>query len=548
MAQVLKLTRNAVDTSLISLSGWCITDPGWMAVVGEYTPDAVPPPVVEVLTLRSYHATQDALAAAEIALHKLGRQAAAFLRDRSEQHPVWLYDQLSSETGPRQALVLSMRLENITEQHGIGSDGTGDHINPTALFRLAIIRGPWERTSSVAMNAATPRTIHFDSGSTEPTVGETITGNTSGDIGTAAWWFKDAGTWAGGNADGYIVLSDADGPFQDNEALNGSVAGNDFATADGTAGGGVGLVYDYSTTNPTGDMPARIAFMDFTANSSDLDRLWIGVRSEAKHPTIANYVPIWECEASTLNVLESGVTNETGDSTASNQEYVQVVETDLDWDDTWQKVYERQEPIDGGKEAENYGEALCLLRALVTAGTWEVQLRLQQGASGASIEGPIVEVSNTSWDFHEAGIFQFPIRDLRVIPTGTLADTFDANVYMTCYARRTSGAGNLKLDCFVKIPTDEAFIKVESAGVAVSSRLIVATGPQNATQAMSATATLFDDFGAASPSNWSLPPGDGRIFMAFARSANSTWADTVTINTSNAGAYYPRWHTLRGAE
>ena len=82
--------------------------------------------------------------------------------------------------------------------------------------------------------------VHFDSGSVAPTVGETITGATSGDTAVVEGHTVVSGTVAGGDASGVIQGSTPTGYddvnleiFQNNEALNGSTSGADFATVMG---------------------------------------------------------------------------------------------------------------------------------------------------------------------------------------------------------------------------------------------------------------------------------------------------------------------------
>ena len=82
--------------------------------------------------------------------------------------------------------------------------------------------------------------VHFDSGSVAPTVGETITGATSGDTGVVEGHTIISGTVAGGDAVGVIEGNTPTGyddnnleVFQNDEALNGSTSGADFATVNG---------------------------------------------------------------------------------------------------------------------------------------------------------------------------------------------------------------------------------------------------------------------------------------------------------------------------
>ena len=85
--------------------------------------------------------------------------------------------------------------------------------------------------------------IHFDSGSVAPTVGETITGATSGHTGVVEFVQLTGGAYADGDATGVISVTSPTGYsqdvvfiFQDNEAINGSTSGNDFATVNGNPG------------------------------------------------------------------------------------------------------------------------------------------------------------------------------------------------------------------------------------------------------------------------------------------------------------------------
>lgn len=69
-----------------------------------------------------------------------------------------------------------------------------------------------------------------DSGSTVPTVGETVTGATSGATAKVAWMDNQAGDWGTNAGTGDIYLGACVGRFNDNEDLDGSVSGANFAT------------------------------------------------------------------------------------------------------------------------------------------------------------------------------------------------------------------------------------------------------------------------------------------------------------------------------
>ena len=79
-------------------------------------------------------------------------------------------------------------------------------------------------------------------GKTVPVEDETLTGASSGHTGVVVEVETPlSGTWAGGNATGYLTLDTLVGDdgeqgtiFEDDEAINGSTAGDDCLTADGT--------------------------------------------------------------------------------------------------------------------------------------------------------------------------------------------------------------------------------------------------------------------------------------------------------------------------
>lgn len=91
--------------------------------------------------------------------------------------------------------------------------------------------------------------VHFYSGSAEPTAdsyssgdwsgGETVTGATSSDTGVVHKVVRVSGAWADGDAAGVLILRSPTGYepissleiFEKDELLNGSVSGDNFATA-----------------------------------------------------------------------------------------------------------------------------------------------------------------------------------------------------------------------------------------------------------------------------------------------------------------------------
>lgn len=79
--------------------------------------------------------------------------------------------------------------------------------------------------------------LFFISGSVEPQEDETLTGDDSAHTGTVEEVILESGTWAAGDAAGRVILTGATGMdledytcFQADEAVNGSVGGNDILT------------------------------------------------------------------------------------------------------------------------------------------------------------------------------------------------------------------------------------------------------------------------------------------------------------------------------
>jgi len=98
--------------------------------------------------------------------------------------------------------------------------------------------------------------LNFDAGSVEPTDGETLTGATSGDTGVVDRTVLLTGSYAGGDAAGFVELTSPTGAdseqgtiFEDDELINGSTGGSGILTADGD-----GIYQQYGIIYPKKDM------------------------------------------------------------------------------------------------------------------------------------------------------------------------------------------------------------------------------------------------------------------------------------------------------
>ena len=321
---------------------------------------------------------------------------------------------------------------------------------------------------------------------------------------------------------------------------------------------GACVVYDYTAAGAAvsahdivGDVGARLRFFDIKENQTQ--RYWMGIRSANKRGAtgISNFQHIWECEDGVNNANESGITDQV-DATASGGDRVQVVETDLDWDEAdFKHVLLLTQSAQSLNEEDQIGNFLWLLRAKVTAGTWEVRLRVNIFSNTYGIDRDIVEISDTDWLFYEMAVAQNIDRNIHAIIDGDVSLSDSGSFGVSIYARRTSGSGNLYVDCLVPIPVDEGFLQM----------ICITTGGQNKAVGQSpegiwGSAEWVDTTGVyylynPSPTgveNFSLPPGDGRIYAVFDRGTSSVITDDVIFNDGDIGKYYERWLSLRGNE
>jgi len=89
--------------------------------------------------------------------------------------------------------------------------------------------------------------MHFNSGSTEPQAGETLTGADSGTTAVVSSVSVCSGSWANGDAAGTITFTSAGSDqFTAGEQINGSVGGNNMLTCLASVQAGHGLLHPMS--------------------------------------------------------------------------------------------------------------------------------------------------------------------------------------------------------------------------------------------------------------------------------------------------------------
>jgi hypothetical protein len=321
------------------------------------------------------------------------------------------------------------------------------------------------------------------------------------------------------------------------------------------------VVYDYTAAGDAvgahdivGDVGARLRFFGLHDSGSDgVRRFWMGFRSANKHGAtgISNFIKVWELEDGINNITETGV-NDKVDVTASGGNMVEVTEIDLNWDtSTFLRVSSIRLSDVTANEGDQFGNFLWLLRAKVDSGTWEVRLsHTWNRGEDFDILKDIVEISDTDWRYYEMGIFPTTSRNIHSIVESDLSKDPEGFFTIIVFARRTSGTGNLNIDCLVPIPVDEGFAKLDYV-TSTNLRFFIGQSPKGVWG--SAIANSNDNIFHAlsnieSINNFVLPVGDGRIYCAYERDGESDITDVVTFNPADVGRYYERWLSLRGSE
>jgi hypothetical protein len=485
MARTLKLYWGSTEkVDLLAAADGGAREVTWYPKSGRLGSDT---PVVETINIQIDRASDDLLATSFQAVDEVRYWAQQYLRDPTSEDPVWLWAQMSGETGARRALVRAIDLKWLSDP----MLATGHAAANMAKVQLQIEREPWWEETTVT--------------------GGTALGETAGTI----------LTW---------------------DYLGAAVVG--------------------------GDVPARIPQMIVStdATGANVTRLWMGIRSANKHGTLANFAPLWECEDGTNNALDTGITDDAasdvnGASPGSGSgAYVELQEgggigPNLDWDTSsnggiFQEVLEINLSQISANENDNFGDYLWLLRHKLAANatTWELQLRwgYSQMADADFVQGPIVEVSSTSWDYAEMGRQVLPLRNLHAIGLAYVGDGFEAGYSVQIWARRTSGAADLHLDCLCLVPIDEGWLKSWDFDLAAGAveYWIYGEGEYGAIQAVTYGTSMSYAASLAS-NNFRFPIGDGRVYIVYAADA----AHDLTLGLSVATlSYWERWANLRGSE
>jgi len=326
------------------------------------------------------------------------------------------------------------------------------------------------------------------------------------------------------------------------------------------------VAYDYTATaDIVGDVPARVNAFGLRCGTAaiTMDRFWLGIRSVGKHgaTAISGFVPVWEAEDGTnadAEVADDGGGTEpnTASPGGGSGDYITVtpVGGGTDWDDGDFHGVAHIDATDVGYTAglDELGRFLWLMRAKVSAGEWQVRLRMGY-FTAKNFYDPVL-VDGTSWDYYEVANAAVPGRNMQALDIAHV--TADAELLTAIFieAKRTSGAGTLSIDCFCSIPIDEGFLKIWGGTLTNTTDMVFGQGPNEADQTIWGTAAsgFTYDVVAFENENFRLPPGDGRIYCVYARVGSSVFTDQLEFGESAASnatpAYTERWTGLRGAE
>ena len=326
---------------------------------------------------------------------------------------------------------------------------------------------------------------------------------------------------------------------------------------------GVCVSYDYTTgADVVGDVPARIEGFCLKTNTAAiaLERFWMGIRSATLHGAtgVTAFKHRWECEDGSFpdaEVTEDAASEVNLASPGAGVGSFLVVTPaggGTDWDDgSFHNVVTiAADAVGYATASDAFGRFLWLLRAKVSAGTWEVRFSIGYSGTGSVRFNDPVEVTNTSWDIHEMGIGKFPPRDMQTIPVAVLPLVGDLKMQVSIDAKRTAGAGTLSLDCLYDVPTDEGFIKIPNGYATTTVVTLIAEGPNDTAQVITLLSGTHFTLPTFEIENFRLPPGDGRVIIVYARAASSVFTDEIEYNEAALCTltYAERWTALRGTE
>ena len=332
--------------------------------------------------------------------------------------------------------------------------------------------------------------------------------------------------------------------------------GRQYQTLAATAGASV--EWDYTAAPAShdilGDVPARLASLLVENATVGIDKLYAGVRS-ADVRQVTNFEGIWECEDGT-NTARGGDDNSEPNTASPGAAAGIFVLGTPSAPDTWEEyLYIRISNVYGAAADYDaaFGTFLWLLRTKVTTAANVFQVQLRWGYHGMAdadyVRGPIVEVTNTAWDYAEMGVQKIPPRDYHVFDSATISPTLDNLTQVQVWACRTAGASTIEFDCLCPIAVDEGYLIVKEGIEATARYLAYGEGPDGRKASYGfVVGGVLTKYGTFDSMGFALPPGDGRMDLVYTREGSSVLTDTITVSALSGETYYERWRSLRGVE
>lgn len=303
-----------------------------------------------------------------------------------------------------------------------------------------------------------------------------------------------------------------------------------------------------------GDAPGRLSNITLRGTAGPgVDHVfgaYVAFRSEKRHGTLANFVPVWELEDGTANGADTSSVARAGASGGN------VMATDFSALATFSaRVYIEFDDVTANF-SDNYGRFVVLYRGQVDAATTSCTVRVDLRPATATIvsadptvNGVAFTVDNDStWRVYDTGL----VVQLPPSATHTIMDINELYGF-TVSASRESVAGTLYSDCLVLVPIDEYMLyykfpdvrTVGAPGEYVQTRFYV--GPDDSTgvyQITSASAYVVS-IDIPYTEGDGVPPGDSYIYFLIYDSGSGD--NTLTSDTTVTMDIYPRYHSLQGA-
>lgn len=292
-----------------------------------------------------------------------------------------------------------------------------------------------------------------------------------------------------------------------------------------------------------GDVPARLARIDFESSATIYDHFWLGWRT-SRFGTTANFVSVWS-----LKDGSGGTdTNTAADSSAYSGTKLRC--TFGSTATLVERCYMTVLQASPSHPADQRGTLTVLLRAKMSDSS-VARVRMRGGwfnTEDGSMNSPLTRsrqvISGTDWNYYELGTLTLPPFRFynSIVALNNFAIALDAE--------RISGAGSLDLDCLVMIPSDEGMLRIVGASTinSFTNLSLTAVTPPSfehyGLMIIDAFGSITYDNASISQINWSLPANGEAPRLIGAGSGNSISAKSTTFDMSYT--YIPRYRTLRG--